>query len=464
MNDESDGEALDALVAELEALRPLRSWGRVCAVDSAALTVSGLEGVVRRGDRLRIEPRGGEPLYAEVVALSESGARAMWFGGGEGVGVGDRAWLEPFESLRPCEGWIGRVIDAFGNPEDGRPLPQGGRAAPIRRSPPPAARRRRLGERADTGLAVFDTMLPLVRGQRIGLFAGSGVGKSTLLAKLARGVDADVVVLGLIGERGRELRHFIDDVLGPEGMARAVVVCATSDQPPLVKRQAAWVATAVAESFRDMGKHVLLLLDSVTRFAEAHREVALAAGEAPSLRAFPPSTSNTIASLCERAGPGEEGSGDITAVYSVLVAGSDMEEPVADITRGVLDGHVVLERTIAERGRFPAVDVRRSVSRSLPDCATEEENALLRDARRLIGAYEDAEPMLRSGLYQPGSDPVVDAAAAAHGRLEHFATLPSESCARSFELLEAALTGAEGPGGALAASDEDSPDAAPAGG
>jgi flagellum-specific ATP synthase len=209
------------------------------------------------------------------------------------------------------------------------------------------------------------------------------------------------------------------------------------------------MATAVAETFRDEGCHVLLLIDSLTRFAEAHREVALAAGEAPSLRAYPPSTAHAIASLVERAGPGEgaagpNGQGDITAVYSILVAGSDMEEPVADIARGTLDGHVVLERTIAERGRFPAVDVRRSVSRSLPGCATAEENALLGQARRLIGAYEDAEPMIRTGLYAAGSDPSVDAAIATHEALEAFIASPSSGCRAAFAALAGAI-GAERP-------------------
>ena len=253
-------------------------------------------------------------------------------------------------------------------------------------------------------------MLPLVQGQRIGLFAGSGVGKSSLLAKLAQGLSADVVVLALVGERGRELREFVETVLGPEGMARSVVIAATSDQSPLVRRRCAWTGMAVAEHFRDQGKQVLFLADSITRFAEAHREVALAAGEPPSLRGFPPSTAHMIMSLAERAGHGPEGAGDITAVFSVLVPGSDMEEPVADILRGVLDGHVVLSRSIAERGRFPAVDLLRSVSRSLPQAASAEENALIAEARRLLGAYDRSEMMIRAGLYAEGSDPVLDQA------------------------------------------------------
>ena len=267
---------------------------------------------------------------------------------------------------------------------------------------------------------MFNTLLPLVRGQRIGLFAGSGVGKSSLLAKLARGVSADVVVIALVGERGRELREFVEKVLGPEGMARSVIVAATSDQSPLVRRRCAWAAMTVAEHFRDQGKHVLFLADSVTRFAEAHREVALAAGEPPSLRGFPPSTSHSIMSLAERAGPGLEGAGDITAIFSVLVAGSDMDEPVADILRGVLDGHVVLDRAIAERGRFPAIDLLRSVSRSLPDAATAEENRLIGAARRLLGAYANAEMMIQAGLYAHGSDAQIDKAIAVYPDLDQF--------------------------------------------
>jgi flagellum-specific ATP synthase len=267
-----------------------------------------------------------------------------------------------------------------------------------------------MGGRLATGVAVFDTLLPIVRGQRIGLFAGSGVGKSTLLGKLARGLAADVVVIALIGERGRELRAFVEGVLGAEGMARSVVVAATSDRSPLERRRCAQAAMAVAEHFRDSGRHVLLLADSVTRFAEAHREIALAAGEPAALGGHPPSLAHQVMSLAERAGPGAGDQGDITAVFTVLVAGSDMEEPVADILRGVLDGHVVMDRAIAERGRYPAIDLLRSVSRSLPDAASAEENALISAARRLLGAYDRAEMMIRAGLYAKGSDPVVDEA------------------------------------------------------
>jgi flagellum-specific ATP synthase len=228
------------------------------------------------------------------------------------------------------------------------------------------------------------------------------------------------VVIALVGERGREVREFVDKVLGPEGMARAVVVAATSDQSAMARRRAAWAAMTVAEHFRDQGLHVLYLADSVTRFAEAHREVALAAGEAASLRGFPPSTAHMIMGLAERAGPGAGEQGDITAVFSVLVAGSDMDEPVADILRGVLDGHVVLDRQIAERGRFPAIDLLRSVSRSLPEAASPAENALIADARRVLGTYDRAEMMIQSGLYTAGADPGIDRAIALWPGLDAF--------------------------------------------
>lgn len=383
--------------------------GRVAELAGGTLRVTGLSQGTSLGDRVLI--RGAGPaIGGEVLRLSRDGLCVLPDGEGEGLALHDLVELAGRAEVAPDNSWIGRVIDPFGKPLDGAPLMSGPVARLLRGAPPSPAKRRRLGERLETGISVFNTLLPLVRGQRIGLFAGSGVGKSSLLAKFARGVHADIVVIALVGERGRELREFTERVLGPQGMARAVVVTATSDQSPLVRRRCMWTAMAVAEHFRDQGLHVLLLADSITRFAEAHREVALAAGEQGNLRGFPPSTSHTIMSLAERAGPGAEGAGDITAVFTVLVAGSDMEEPVADILRGVLDGHVVMDRRIAERGRFPAIDLLRSVSRSLPDAATDPENVLISEARRLLGAYERAEMMIQAGLYNNGSDPVVDAA------------------------------------------------------
>ncbi|SOC07623.1 flagellum-specific ATP synthase [Rhodobacter sp. JA431] len=400
-------EMLQAEIAEVGAVHPV---GRVFEVGKGTIEVSGLTMRATLGDRAQIHSRGGARFDAEVISLRRTSVTLLADGAVEGVAIGDRVELLGQAGIAPDNSWVGRIVDPFGRPLDGRPLLRGPVDRNVRATPPAAAARGRLGGRVETGLDVFNTLLPLVRGQRIGLFAGSGVGKSSLLAKFAKGVEADVVVIALIGERGRELREFVEKTLGPEGMARAVIVAATSDQSPLVRRRCGWAAMSVAEHFRDQGKHVLFLADSVTRFAEAHREVALAGGEPASLRGYPPSTSHQIMSLAERSGPGLEGTGDITAVFSVLVAGSDMEEPVADILRGTLDGHVVLDRAIAERGRFPAIDLLRSVSRSLPDAATPPENALIAKARKLLGAYDRAEMMIQAGLYTSGSDPLIDSA------------------------------------------------------
>jgi flagellum-specific ATP synthase len=300
---------------------------------------------------------------------------------------------------------------------DDRAIPFG-TPRPLSAAPPSPARRRGMGARLRTGYAVLDTMLPLARGQRLGLFAGSGVGKSTLLGGLAREVEADVCVLALVGERGREVAGFARDVLGQVGMARTVVVAATSDMPAPVRRRCAMAAMAVAEHFRDSGQHVLYLCDSVTRLAEAHREVATAAGEEASLRGHPASLTPLLAALVERSGPGMGAQGDITAILSVLVAGSDMEEPVADIVRGQLDGHVVLSREIAEAGRYPAVDVLRSVSRSLPGAASAAENVILGQVRHLLGVRQRNDLMVSSGLYERGASAEIDRAIAVGPRLD----------------------------------------------
>lgn len=409
----------DGLRAEIASVPVIRRVGRVSELARGLLQVSGLTRGTALSDRVEIEGRDGT-LGGEVLRLSPGQITVLADGGADGLEIGDAVLLAGRGDIAPDDGWIGRIIDPLGRPLDGKPLFRGWKSRPLRAAAPPAAQRRTLGPRLETGLRAFNTLLPLVRGQRIGLFAGSGVGKSNLLARLAMRVQADVVVIALIGERGRELRAFTEKVLGPEGMARSVVVAATSDQAPLIRRRCAWAAMAVAEHFRDQGLHVLLLADSVTRFAEAHREVALAAGEEASLRGYPPSVAHAIMSLAERAGPGPEGTGDITAVFSVLVAGSDMDEPVADILRGTLDGHIVLDRKIAERGRFPAIDLLRSVSRSLPEAASDDENALITQARRLLGAYERAEMMVQAGLYAAGSDPLVDAAIKAWPDLDAF--------------------------------------------
>ncbi|QUS35936.1 FliI/YscN family ATPase [Falsirhodobacter algicola] len=424
----------EGLIAQLNSLQVARRIGRIAALEAGRIRVTGLSDVAALGDRLRLNGREGE-----VIGLSASDLIVLPEEPPEGLAIGGPVEHLGPPMLAPDDAWIGRIVDPLGRPLDGRPLLPGAAPRPFTAPPPPAAQRRALGHRLTTGLALFNTLLPLVTGQRIGLFAGSGVGKSTLLAQLARGIEADIVVIALIGERGREVREFVEEVLGPEGMARAVVVAATSDQSPLMRRRCALAAMAVAEHFRDRGRHVLLLADSITRFAEAHREVATAAGEAASLRGFPPSTSHAIMSLAERAGPGRADQGDITAVFTVLVAGSDMDEPVADILRGTIDGHVVMDRAIAERGRFPAVDVLRSVSRSLPAAATPEENAQIQAARRVLGAWDRAEMMVQAGLYAKGSDPAVDEALRIWPHLDAFCAGTAGDIPSAFAGLAACL-------------------------
>lgn len=414
------GVSLENLRASIAEVDLVRQVGRVSGISHGGLSVTGLARSAALGDRVDVVCRGGRKLEGEVRGLGHGEINVLADGSMNGISVGDRVILRGEAMIAPDYSWLGRVIDPLGQPLDGHALARGPLARSVEALPPAPAARKSLGARLETGQSTFNTVLPIVRGQRIGLFAGSGVGKSSLIAQLAKGIEADVVVLALIGERGRELRHFVNNVLGPEGMARAVVISATSDQSPLMRRRCAWTAMAVAEHFRDRGDHVLLLADSVTRFAEAHREVALALGEPPTLGGYPPSLAHAIMTMAERAGPGTDTQGDITAVFSVLVAGADMDGPVADILRGVLDGHVVLEREIAERGRYPAINLLRSVSRSLPDAATPEENAIIQEAREVLGVYDRSELMIQSGLYAAGSNPLIDRAISLWPRLDKF--------------------------------------------
>ncbi|GAA0572136.1 flagellar protein export ATPase FliI [Craurococcus roseus] len=360
-------------------------------------------------------------MTAEVVGLRDGRAEAVAFQPLDGVPAGCPAVLASSEAGLPVgDGWLGRVVDPLGRPLDGLgPLPAGPRFRPVRTAAPEAGRRRRLGPRLDLGVRALDAFATCRRGQRLGLFAASGVGKSTLLSMLAAGADCDVAVLALVGERGRELREFIEDDLGPEGMRRSVVVCATSDSTALMRREAAYAAMAVAEHFADSGKQVLLLMDSVTRFALALREIGLAAGEPPATRGYTPGVFAELPRLLERAGPRGEGcAGAITGLFTVLVEGDDHDEPVADAVRGILDGHVVLDRSIGERGRYPAVDVLRSLSRTVPGCLLPGERALAKRARRLLAVQAEMADLVRLGAYRAGTDPAVDEALRLAPRIE----------------------------------------------
>jgi flagellum-specific ATP synthase len=345
----------------------------------------------------------------------------MPFGPLEGVGIGSRAQISDAEPvIYPDDSWLGRVVDAMGRAiDENGPLAEGAEAYPLRNNPPPAHRRQRVGAKIDVGVRAINQFISICNGQRMGIFAGSGVGKSVLMAMLARFASTDVFVIGLIGERGREVQEFIQDYLGEEGMRRSVVVVATSDESPLMRRQAAYLTLSVAEYFRDRGKQVLCMMDSVTRFAMAQREIGLATGEPPASKGYTPTVFAELPRLLERAGPGVA-EGSITGLFSVLVEGDDHNEPISDAVRGILDGHVVLERAIADRGRYPAINILRSVSRMMPDCNTQEQTALLRRARALMSTYDDMADMIRLGAYRRGSDPQVDEAIRYHDALEGF--------------------------------------------
>jgi len=432
---------LAAAASGLRMLAPDQRYGRVVAVRGALIEVDGLAGAARIGSRITLRSPLGA-IEAEVVGLDHGIAHCMPFNEPEGIASGSRADLSAGQlGLRVSSGWLGRVVDGLGRPVDGKgPLPQGREQRRIKSAPPPASARARVGARIETGVRALDLFAPLCRGQRLGLFAGSGVGKSTLLSMLARWTECDVAVIGLIGERGREVQEFIQDDLGEEGLARSVVVVATSDEPALLRRQAAWTTLAVAEHFRDEGLDVLCLMDSVTRFAMAQREIGLAAGEPPATKGYTPTVFAELPRLLERAGPGTPGQGAITGLFTVLVDGDDHNEPVADAVRGILDGHVVITRKIAERGRYPAIDVLRSVSRTLPQCLEPQDNATRLAARAELATWKDMEEMVRLGAYRAGTNAEVDRAVALAPRIE--ALLNQDKRVRSFAAEDfAALSG-----------------------
>jgi len=432
--------AIRTLIDELDRLPEYQLFGRVASVLGMLIEVAGLERALSIGDRCDIMARGDERVSGEVIGFRQGRALLLPFGSLDGIGLGCKAEVINSEPvIWPTEAWLGRVVNALGEPIDGKgPLPGGDVACPLRRPPPPAHGRRRVGEKIDLGVRALNAFVTCCRGQRMGIFAGSGVGKSILLSMLARYTASDVNVIGLIGERGREVQEWLEDELGAEGLARSVVVVATSDEPALMRRQAAYLTMAVAEYFRDLGRDVLCLIDSITRFAMALREIGLSAGEPPTSKGYTPSVFAALPQLLERAGPGVD-QGTITGLFTVLVEGGDHDEPVSDAVRSILDGHIVLDRGIAERGRFPAIDILRSVSRTMPDCNAEAESELIGRARALIAIYEDMADLIRLGAYSAGSDPKVDQAIHYHDLLEEFLQQPMSEYAEFGEGFERLL-------------------------
>ncbi|MBW2260734.1 MAG: FliI/YscN family ATPase [Deltaproteobacteria bacterium] len=394
-----------------------RVEGRVSAWQGLSLTAT-VPGA-RTGDLVRIRPAAGGEIEAEVIGFSGAEVRLMPLGRAEGVGSGDRVLSDGRRFTVPCgDGLLGRVLDGYGRPMDSEPLPPGLEWQCVDGAPPNPLERRRVDRTLAMGVRSIDGLLTVGEGQRLGLFAGSGVGKSTLLGMIARQARADRIVIALVGERGREVREFLEDNLGREGRARSVVVCATSDAPAVARLRCGFVATAIAEGFRERGLGVLLLLDSITRLARAQREVGLAAGEPPGRRGFPPSVFAVLPALLERAGNSARGT--LTAVYTVLVEGSDMDEPVADEVRSILDGHIVLDRAAAQRGRYPAVDPLASVSRLMDRVAGAEHREAAAWFRKNLALYEEHRDLITVGAYRKGSDPMLDRAVAIAPDLEAY--------------------------------------------
>jgi len=394
--------------------------GTVSSIVGLSVDITGLAGAV--GDLVEIESTDGDRSVAEVVAITPRSLRCMPLGPVHGLRVGMQARATGQPLMTPTgPQLLGRVLDGLGRPMDGKGPVMGGihaRRVPVSGHAPSALDRARVDTPLGLGVRALDTMTTVGRGQRIGLFAGSGVGKSSLLSMVARGTEAEVSVIALVGERGREVREFLEDDLGEEGLARSVVVIATSDEPPMVRLRAAFVATRIAEEFRAQGRHAVLMMDSLTRVAMAQREIGLSVGEPPATRGYPPSTFSILAQLLERAGTDQHGS--VTGIYTVLVDGDDHNEPIADAARSILDGHVVLTRELAVQGHYPSIDVLASVSRVATRVTSSQQKEAAQVLRKVLAARRRAQDLLDVGAYAAGSNPLVDAAVANTNAIDAF--------------------------------------------
>ncbi|MBK5224009.1 MAG: FliI/YscN family ATPase [Acidimicrobiia bacterium] len=405
----------DRSATALSLVGPRRT-GQVNRVVGLTFEVAGVDAAI--GDVVRVET-SGTPVLGEVVAINSDSLTAMPLGELHGLRAGApvEATGSPL-SVPVGHALLGRVIDGLGNPIDDGPSLSALERAPLSGEPPHPLRRPIVDQPVHLGVRALDTLVPVGRGQRIGIMAGSGVGKSSLMSMIVRGTDADISVVALIGERGREVREFIERDLGPEGLARSVVIVATSDAPALVRLRAAFAATRIAEWFRDQGCHVNLLMDSLTRFAMAQREIGLSAGEVPATRGYPPSVFALLPRLLERAGASEDGS--ITGIYTVLVEADDLNDPIGDSARSILDGHIALSRKLATAGHFPTIDVLESISRVAPAVTSPEQQQIAVTARRLLAAYREARDLIEIGAYQAGSNPTVDEAVARREHIDAF--------------------------------------------
>ena len=412
--------------------------GRIREIAGSTLKIDGFHEHSRIGERIEFINRNNTSIVLEIIKISENFIVAMGF---TDLSAVESATLihkalkfdrkqhittDPHQGIFVHDSWIGRVIDPLCRPLDGRgSITQGGVMQNIRAMPPAAASRARLGPRIDTGIRAINTFVTCRSGQRLGVFAGSGVGKSTLLAMIARYSTCEIVVVALVGERGREVGEFIEDELGPQGIAKSILVVATSDQLPLMRKEAVYTAITIAEYFRDQGKDVLLIMDSITRFCTALREIALSLDETPATRGFPQSVFSELPRVLERAGPGSiinGHAGQITGIFTVLVEGDDLNDPVSDTVRGILDGHIILDREIAIRGRYPAIDLLRSISRCAESCLSQTESKSVKEARATLAAYYEISDIIKVGAYRPGTDHRIDNIISSAKSLENFAS------------------------------------------
>ncbi|MFI3241119.1 MAG: flagellar protein export ATPase FliI [Alphaproteobacteria bacterium] len=428
------------IVDELKVIKTEQFFGSVSAVQGLFIEVKGINANLSIGDRCLVINNQNKKVPCEVVAFKEDNILVMPYASMDGIGKGCQVEvIDAAPIIYPHHSWLGRIINAFGEPLDGKgPLIKGKIPYLIKASPPAAAFRDRVAGKVDLGLKAVNTFTTICKGQRMGIFAGSGVGKSTMMSSMARNTDCDISVIGLIGERGREAKEFIEDVLGEDGLKKSVLVLATSDESPLMRRQAAYTTLAVSEFFRDDNKNVLCLMDSITRFAMAQREIALSVGEPPASKGYTPSVFSELPKLLERAGPGQ-GNGTITGLFTVLVDGDDHNEPIADAVRSIIDGHIVLDRAIAERNRYPAINILKSISRTMPDCNDDRQNAIVNQAKKYIATYEDMAELIRLGAYKKGSSPEVDQAIFYYPQIEVFLSQEKNECFRfdeCYDILE----------------------------
>lgn len=421
---------LEYLYRQILDIDTVKIYGKILSIKGTLIECTGISDFVSIGSRCIITCTGDRKhdVMCEVVGFDHNVTLLMPFKDIDGISSGSKVCVSQNNNvIFPDESWLGRVLDPFCIPKDDHGILKFGNIAyQLKATPPLSHKRGRLGNKIDLGVKVIDTFTPCCYGQRIGIFSGSGVGKSVLISMLTKYADTDVKVIGLVGERSREVKEFIEDYLGPEGLRRAVIIVATGDESALMRRRAAYTTMAVAEYFRDQGKEVLCIIDSITRFAMAQREIGLAVGESPTTKGYTPSVFSELPRLLERAGPGINGV-NITGLFTILVEGDDHNEPVSDAVRGIVDGHIIMDRSIAERGRFPAVDVLRSVSRALPQCNSDLENKQITVARKYLSIYHDMAEMIRLGAYKNGTDHEVDMAISYYSKLEGFlAQKPNE--------------------------------------